>query len=121
MLHVIVLLLTLLPDRPVLQSDNHATLHKHNGRAQLETHPQRCKLQYHTRLLCRLWATKHGPDANSADLQLVLDMGQADVQAWGNLLNLAVLLFFMAVLGQYGPTYNPTRLSIVWRLQYGLG
>eukprot|EP00891_Asterochloris_glomerata_P008306 jgi/Astpho2/8306/e_gw1.00122.31.1_t len=43
------------------------------------------------------------------------------MQAWGNLLNLAVLLFFMAVLGQYGPTYNPTRLSIVWRLQYGLG
>ena len=48
-------------------------------------------------------------------------MSHADVQAWGNLLNLAVLLFFMAVLGQYGPTYNPTRLSIVWRLQYGLG
>ena len=54
-------------------------------------------------------------------MQLVLDTDHGDVQAWGNLLNLAVLLFFMAVLGQYGPTYNPTRLSIVWRLQYGLG
>ena len=85
-------------------------------------HTHRCaSLQYHTESSAGFELTKHGPQACCADLRLVLDTDHAGVQAWGNLLNLAVLLFFMAVLGQYGPTYNPTRLSIVWRLQYGLG
>lgn len=43
------------------------------------------------------------------------------LQGWGNILNLAVLLFFLAVLGQRGPSYSPTALSVTWRMQYALG
>ncbi|KAK9839247.1 hypothetical protein WJX81_004005 [Elliptochloris bilobata] len=43
------------------------------------------------------------------------------MQAWGNILNLAVLLFFLAVFRQTSAPYNPTLLSLTWRLQYGLG
>ena len=43
------------------------------------------------------------------------------LQGWGNILNLAVLLFFLAVLGQRGPVYSPTALSVTWRMQYALG
>ncbi len=42
-------------------------------------------------------------------------------QAWGNILNLSVLLFFLAVLGQTAAPYDPRMLSLTWRLQYGLG
>ena len=42
-------------------------------------------------------------------------------QAWGNILNLVVLLFFLGVFGQRSAPYNPTLLSLTWRLQYGLG
>jgi hypothetical protein len=42
-------------------------------------------------------------------------------QGWGNILNLAVLLFFLAVQGQTGPDYSFTALSVTWRMQYALG
>ena len=32
-----------------------------------------------------------------------------------------VLLFFLGVFGQRSAPYNPTLLSLTWRLQYGLG
>ena len=32
-----------------------------------------------------------------------------------------VLLFFLSVFGQTSAPYNPTLLSLTWRLQYGLG
>ena len=47
--------------------------------------------------------------------------GACDAQAWGNILNLVVLLFFLGVFGQRSAPYNPTLLSLTWRLQYGLG
>lgn len=43
------------------------------------------------------------------------------MQAWGNILNLVVLLFFLGAFGQRSAPYNPTLLSLTWRLQYGLG
>lgn len=43
------------------------------------------------------------------------------MQGWGNILNLAVLLFFLAVQGQTGPDYSFTALSVTWRMQYALG
>jgi hypothetical protein len=43
------------------------------------------------------------------------------VQGWGNILNLAVLLFFLGVQGQTGPDYSFTALSVTWRMQYALG
>ena len=43
------------------------------------------------------------------------------VQGWGNILNLAVLLFFLAVQGQTGPQYSFQALSVTWRMQYALG
>ena len=43
------------------------------------------------------------------------------LQGWGNILNLAVLLFFLGVQGQRGPSYSPTALSVTWRMQYALG
>ncbi len=43
------------------------------------------------------------------------------VQGWGNILNLAVLLFFLGVQGQTGPQYSFQALSITWRMQYALG
>ncbi|KAK9856439.1 hypothetical protein WJX84_007586 [Apatococcus fuscideae] len=49
-------------------------------------------------------------------VQLVFAM-----QAWGVILNLSVLLFFLAVLGATRPPYSPATLSITWRLMYGLG
>lgn len=42
-------------------------------------------------------------------------------QGWGNILNLAVLLFFLGVQGQTGPLYSFTALSVTWRMQYALG
>ena len=42
-------------------------------------------------------------------------------QGWGNILNLAVLLFFLAVQGQTGPDYSFRALSVTWRMQYALG
>ena len=42
-------------------------------------------------------------------------------QAWGNILNLVILLFFLGVFGQRAAPYNPALLSLTWRLQYGLG
>ncbi len=44
-----------------------------------------------------------------------------DMQGWGNILNLAVLLFFLGVQGQTGPQYSFRALSITWRMQYALG
>ena len=44
-----------------------------------------------------------------------------EAQAWGNILSLAALLFFLGVFGQRSAPYNPTLLSLTWRLQYGLG
>ena len=32
-----------------------------------------------------------------------------------------MLLFFLGVFGQRSAPYNPTLLSLTWRLQYGLG
>ena len=43
------------------------------------------------------------------------------MQGWGNILNLAVLLFFLAAQGQTGPDYSFTALSVTWRMQYALG
>jgi hypothetical protein len=43
------------------------------------------------------------------------------LQGWGNILNLSVLLFFLAVQGQTGPDYSFTALSVTWRMQYALG
>ncbi len=43
------------------------------------------------------------------------------VQGWGNILNLSVLLFFLAVQGQTGPDYSFRALSVTWRMQYALG
>ncbi|KAK9807684.1 hypothetical protein WJX72_006095 [[Myrmecia] bisecta] len=43
------------------------------------------------------------------------------MQAWGNLLNVAVLLIFLAALGQSHPPYDNTALEITWRMSYGLG
>ena len=43
------------------------------------------------------------------------------MQGWGNILNLAVLLFFLAVQGQTGPEYSSRALSVTWRMQYALG
>ncbi|BDA46848.1 Glycerophosphoinositol permease 1 [Coccomyxa sp. Obi] len=43
------------------------------------------------------------------------------MQGWGNILNLAVLLFFLGVQGQTGPQYSFQALSITWRMQYALG
>ncbi|KAK9919115.1 hypothetical protein WJX75_009501 [Coccomyxa subellipsoidea] len=43
------------------------------------------------------------------------------MQGWGNILNLAVLLFFLGVQGQTGPQYSFRALSITWRMQYALG
>ena len=43
------------------------------------------------------------------------------MQGWGNILNLAVLLFFLAVQGQTGPDYSFRALSVTWRMQYALG
>lgn len=43
------------------------------------------------------------------------------LQGWGNILNLAVLLFFLGVQGQTGPQYSFRALSITWRMQYALG
>ena len=48
-------------------------------------------------------------------------MRACDAQAWGNILSLAALLFFLGVFGQRSAPYNPTLLSLTWRLQYGLG
>ena len=42
-------------------------------------------------------------------------------QGWGNILNLSVLLFFLAVQGQTGPDYSFQALSVTWRMQYALG
>lgn len=42
-------------------------------------------------------------------------------QAWGNIANLCILLFFLAVLGQTGQPYSPSKLSLTWRIQYGFG
>ena len=42
-------------------------------------------------------------------------------QAWGNISNLCILLFFLAVLGQTGPPYSASQLSLTWRIQYGFG
>ena len=42
-------------------------------------------------------------------------------QAWGNISNLCILLFFLAVLGQTQAPYDSARLSITWRIQYGAG
>ena len=43
------------------------------------------------------------------------------MQGWGNILNLSVLLFFLAVQGQTGPDYSFRALSVTWRMQYALG
>ena len=43
------------------------------------------------------------------------------LQGWGNILNLAALLFFLGVQGQQGPSYDARALSITWRMQYALG
>lgn len=43
------------------------------------------------------------------------------LQAWGNIANLCILLFFLAVLGQTSAPYDSAKLSITWRIQYGFG
>jgi hypothetical protein len=43
------------------------------------------------------------------------------LQAWGNITNLCILLFFLAVLGQTAPPYDPAKLALTWRIQYGFG
>lgn len=43
------------------------------------------------------------------------------MQAWGNISNLCILLFFLAVLGQTAAPYDPAKLSLTWRIQYGVG
>lgn len=48
-------------------------------------------------------------------------LGNVLLQAWGVIFNLSVLLFFLAVLGATSPPYDPVKLSITWRLMYGLG
>lgn len=48
-------------------------------------------------------------------------MCACEAQAWGNILSLAALLFFLGVFGQRSAPYNTTLLSLTWRLQYGLG
>ncbi|KAK9867868.1 hypothetical protein WJX84_003938 [Apatococcus fuscideae] len=49
-------------------------------------------------------------------VQLVFSM-----QGWGVIFNLAVLMFFLSVLGTSHAPYDQSALSITWRLMYGLG
>lgn len=57
-------------------------------------------------------------DIKAEDVQCILF---CFVQGWGNILNLAVLLFFLSVQGQTGPQYSFRALSVTWRMQYALG
>ena len=43
------------------------------------------------------------------------------MQAWGNILNLVVLIACIAGLNQGQPPFSADRLGLTWRLQYGLG
>ncbi|KAK9796270.1 hypothetical protein WJX73_010488 [Symbiochloris irregularis] len=43
------------------------------------------------------------------------------MQAWGNILNLVVLIACIAGLNQGGPDFNPARLGLTWRISYGVG
>ena len=43
------------------------------------------------------------------------------MQAWGNILNLVILIACIAGLDQAHAPFSPARLGLTWRLQYGLG
>lgn len=43
------------------------------------------------------------------------------MQAWGNILNLVILIACIAGLNQSQAPFSADKLGLTWRLQYGLG
>ncbi|GAQ81972.1 phosphate transporter [Klebsormidium nitens] len=61
-----------------------------------------------------------------ADKNLINKRGETVIlvfsnQGLGNVVNVCVLLFLLACFGQWGPTYDPTKLDWVWRLSFAFG